>query len=122
MKKFLFCCLIVIGMASAFADSTADIQFKQYVEMTRNNKTNPPGMTVSSDAKYRILYAAMPIAVNKSAITPDIVRQMKAGMITEMAKLEADCKIIKDLKITMIYTFITTDKYSIVIPISYKDF
>lgn len=122
MKKFFLCCLLTLGMFSAFADSKADIQFRQFVEMNRNNPGNPAGMTVSSDEKYRIMYLVMPIAVNRSSITPEVEKQMKRGAIAGVKNEKKDIEIIKDLQITMVATFITTDGYPISFSVSYKEF
>jgi len=122
MKRFLLGGLLVAGMCTGlYADSAEDAQFKQYVELSRNSPTNPEGMTLCADNTYRIIYAAMPIALNKSDATPELIKVMKTRMLAEMVKQKADCKIIKDLKINMVYTFITSDKNIFTITISYKD-
>lgn len=122
MKKLLLGCLLSACVCSGlYADPVEDTQFKQYVELTRNHESNPEGMTVSSDATYRIIYAAMPIPMNKSDVTPEVIGKMKEQMLKEIAKEKADCKVIRDLKIRIVYTFITSDKDVFSISLSYKD-
>ena len=123
MKKFLLGCFLAACVCTGlYADSTEDTQFKQYVEMTRNHQNNPEGMTVAADNTYRIIYVAMPVAINKSDVTPQLLRTMRTEMMKGMAKEKADCKIIKDLKISIVYTFITSDKNIFTITFSHKDF
>ena len=125
MKGLFIACLFVVGMGvGLYADSVEDTQFLQYVETTKNSKDNPPGMTVAADAKYRIIYAAMPISINGSDVTPKVIESMKQEMVKGFRsdeEMKADLKIIKDLKISFVWTFITTDKSIFSISISYKD-
>ena len=122
MKKFLFGCVLAACMCSAlYADSVEDAQFKQYVELTRMSPENPEGMTVVADNTYRIIYLTMPIALDKSSVTPDVISAMKAAMFKEMAQLDEDCKIVKNLKISFVFTFVTSDKDIFSITFSYKD-
>ena len=124
MKKVLVVCLLVFGwFAGLYADSAADTQFQQYVKMTREHKNNPPGMTVCADPVYRIIYAAMPIAINKADLTPEIRAKMKKSMLETFRTpdMKADCKIIRDLKISIVYTLITTDRKIVTVSFSYHD-
>ena len=122
MKKFYLVSLLVLVVCmGVYADSAEDTQFKQYVELTRNHKNNPEGMTVCADYTYRIIYAAMPLAINYSDVTQQAMKSMKSEMLKGIAKEQADCKIIKDLKISIVYTFITSDKRIFTISFSYKD-
>lgn len=122
MKKLVLAFVLLIGMnIPLFADSTELIQFRQYVEATKNFPKNPAGMTVSSDEKYRIIYVAMPIAISSSDATAEVQKEMKKNMVLEMRKEKADCSVIKNLKITLVYAFIATDKKIFSICISYKD-
>ena len=124
MKGLFIACLFVVGMGvGLYADSVEDTQFLQYVETTKNSKDNPPGMTVAADAKYRIIYAAMPISLNKSNVTPEILDKMRKSMLAafQAPNMKADCKVIKDLRISLVYTLITTDKKVFTISFSYQD-
>ena len=122
MKKAFLGCLAVLSMCfGLYADSTADTQFKQYVEVTRNNKENPEGMTVCADNTYRILYMAFPLPVNSSDVTPEVLKAAKKEMLAEMAKDDDDKKVIKDLKISIVFTFVTTDKRMFSINISHME-
>lgn len=122
MKKLLLGCLVVSLMCvGLYADSIEDNQFRQYVELTKNSPSNPDGMSVSADYKYRIIYATLPLPLNKSDVTPDVAAEMRNAMLTEIKKEKADCKVIKDLKIYFVFTFITSDKNLVMISISYKD-
>ena len=78
-------------------------------------------MTVTADNKYRIIYIAMPLSANKSSITPEVKKAMLDAMLQEMRKQDADRKVIKDLKINLVYNFITSDKNIVTIPISFND-
>ena len=123
MKKMVLGCLLAIGMISGlYADSAADEQFKQYVNLTKNSPENPKGMTVCADNTYRIIYISMPIPLSSSDATPAVISKMKSGMLAEMGKLKEDVKIVKDLKINFVYSFIATDKRVFCIAVSYKDF
>ena len=122
MKKSLLFCLLALGLCiGLYAESTEDTQFKQYVELTKNDKENPEGMTVAADCKYRIVYVAMPIPTNMSAVTPETIAELKADMIKEMRSEKDECKVVRDLKISFVYSFITSDRRVIAIPVSYKD-
>lgn len=122
MKKIVLVCMLFLGMAVAFADATALTQFRQYVELTRKSPSNPEGMTVVADETYRILYVSMPIAVSSKDLNAKIIEDMKKNMLAAMRNSKADISIIKDIKINIVYTFITSDKQLFSIPISYKDF
>lgn len=122
MKKIILVCLVFLGMSMAlFADAVSDTQFRQYVELTRKHKNNPKGMTVTADYTYRIIYAAMPMPNASSDITPQVMANMKKAMLAAMRKQKADCKIMKNLKIQTVYTFITSDRKVFSISISYLD-
>lgn len=122
MKSAFLGCLLVLSVCfGLYADTTADTQFKQYVELTKNDKDNPEGMTVCADNTYRIIYVAMPLPVNSTDVTPQVLQTMKKEMVAGIAKEEADCKIIRDLKISIVYTFITSDKRIFSITFSHKD-
>ena len=122
MKKFAFILgFLFCAYGAAYADSVGDAQFKQYVELTRNNASNPQGMTIAADYKYRMIYVTMPISINKADVTPEICRKMKREMIAGMRNEKSDCRIVRDLKISFVYTFITSDKNIFSIPVSYQD-
>ncbi|MBR2427403.1 MAG: hypothetical protein IKB16_11770 [Lentisphaeria bacterium] len=123
MKKIILGCLLFCGMISGlYAQSLEDEQFKQYVELTKKSPTNPKGMSVSADYTYRIIYAAMPLPHKHSAFTPQVIAEMKKEMIRIMKTQINDVKVIKSLKINFVFTYITSDKNIIVIPLSYNDF
>ncbi len=124
MKKTLIAGLFVVSMfAGLYADSTEDAQFQQFVQLSKEDKNNPQGMTISSDSTYRIIYAALPIAINYAQATPANIAKMKKGMLDAIRtpEMKAQCKAIKDLKISFVYTFITTDKKIFSIPLSYQE-
>ena len=125
MKKICLILLIIAGFTSAgllHAASLNDTQFDQYVQLTKNSKANPPGMTLVADKTYRVMYITMPIAIPYSSVTPEVIAKMKDAMLSSLKKSAADCKVIKDLKITVVYNFMTTDKYLFTIPFSYQEF
>ena len=122
MKKVFLSVLLFIGMITGvYASSLEDTQFQQYVELTKKNADNPAGMTVTADSKYRTIYIALPISANKSSVTQDVKKSMREAMLQEMRKHDGDRKVIKDLKINMVYVFITSDKNIVSIPISFND-
>lgn len=122
MKKVFLSGLLFIGMITGvYASSLEDTQFQQYVELTKKNADNPAGMTVTADSKYRTIYIALPISANKSSVTQDVKKSMREAMLQEMRKHDGDRKVIKDLKINMVYIFITSDKNIVSIPISFND-
>ena len=124
MKKVLLICAVMFGVCfSVFADAAGDAQFRQYVEVTKASPTNPDGMTVAADYKYRIIYCAMPLPVSSSDITDDVLEAMKNEMMKAMraSDFREDRRVIRELGINFVYTFITTDKRIITIGISYKD-
>ena len=122
MKRFLLSCLVVSLMCSGlYADKLEDNQFRQYVELTKNSPNNPEGMSVTADYTYRIIYVTLPLALNKSSVTSKVMSEMKEAMIQEMKKEKEDCKVIKDLKIYLVFTYITSDKNLVSISLSYKD-
>ncbi|MBE6357711.1 MAG: hypothetical protein E7057_00510 [Lentisphaerae bacterium] len=122
MKKLLLLSMLLLGAsATLLADNVEDTQFRQYVELTRKSLTNPAGMTVASDSTYRIIYVAMPMAISSSDVTPEIMKSMKNIMLAAMRKETADCAVIKDLKISIVYSFITSDKHIFTTTITFND-
>ena len=122
MKKILLACMLLLSTTvTLFANSTEETQFWQYVEANKKNAGNPPGMRLVADSKYRIIYTSMPIAVHSGSVTPKLRDKMKKNMLVAIRKEKADCAVIKDLKITIVYAFITSDKSVFTITISYKD-
>ncbi len=122
MKRVLLGCFVVFVMCvGLYAGSLEDNQFRQYVELTKKAPNNPDGMSVTADYQYRIIYATLPLPMNKSSVTPTMLRNMKTAMLQEMRKQEADCKVIRDLKIHLVFTYITSDRSLIVLSVSYKD-
>jgi len=113
--------LLLGASATLLADNVEDTQFRQYVELTRKSLTNPAGMTVASDSTYRIIYVAMPMAISSSDVTPEIMKSMKNIMLAAMRKETADCAVIKDLKISIVYSFITSDKHIFTTTITFND-
>ena len=122
MKKIVLGCLLFLGMISGlYADKTEDTQFNQYVESTKKSSLNTQGMSVTADSTYRIIYACMPISASSSHFTQETYKVMKKSMIEEMSKETAEVKVIKDLKIQFVFSFVTTDKKLISIPLSCQD-
>ena len=123
MKKFILICTIMLGVLPAlFADAAEDAQFRQYVELSQKSPTNPPGMIITADPTYRIVYVTMPIAASKSNIDAARIAVMKQAMINTMRNMKEALRVIKSLNISTVYTFITVDKYLISIPISHQEF
>ena len=123
MKKIGLACFLALTMCfTLYAGALEDTQFKQYVEINRNSKDNPEGMTVCADSTYRIIYFSMPTTIDFSSVNPQVMKNMKQAMLKEISKLKDDIKIIRNLKINLVYTFITSDKNIFTITISYKDF
>lgn len=104
-----------------YADSAEDIRFRQYVEENKKAKNNPKGMSICADYTYRIIFSTMPLAVNYSDVTPRAKENMRKGMLAELLKDKAACKVMKDLKITIVFTVITSDKRAFSVVLSYKD-
>ena len=122
MKKLFLLSMLLLGASATLsADNVEDTQFRQYVELTRKSPTNPAGMTVASDSTYRIIYVAMPMAISSSDVTPEIMKSMKNIMLAAMRKETADCAVIKDLKISVVYSFITSDKHIFTTTITFND-
>ena len=113
--------LLLGASATLSADTVEDTQFRQYVELTRKSPTNPAGMTVASDSTYRIIYVAMPMAISSSDVTPKMMKSMKNIMLAAIRKETADCAVIKDLKISIVYSFITSDKHIFTTTITFND-
>ena len=123
MKKIVLGCLLFVGMISGlYADTAENVQFKQYVEMNKKSPTNPPGMTVCADETYRTIYVAMPLPIPYSNLKPEMVGEMKKAMLKALAKQSNDIKVVKSLKINFVFSYITTDKNIITVPISHNDF
>jgi len=119
-KTFLTLLVMFSAVCGLYANSYEDAQFKEYVQRTRKDMTKMAGASVSSDNKYRIIYIALTVNVPKSNISN--VQGMKNAMLAEMRKNVQEVKVVKQLKITFVYTFMTSDKYAVCVPISYKDF
>ena len=123
MKKLILGTFLFLGIISAlYADSNADKRFKEYVELTRKNPNNPPGSTIVADNTYRIMYMTLPIDCRASQMSPEVLKKLREMMLEGMRKETEDVKIIKELKISIVYTIITKDKKVFCIPISYNDF
>ena len=118
-KTFLTLLVMFSAVCGLYANSSEDAQFKEYVQLTRQN-LNAPGASLSSDNKYRIIYIALTVNAPKSNISN--VQGVKNAMLAEMRKNVQEVKVVKQLKITFVYTFMTSDKYAVCVPISYKDF
>ena len=122
MKKICLACFSVMCLCiSLYANAVDKIQFEQYVELTKKSKSNPKGMTVVGDSTYRIMYIALPIAINYGDVTTQVKNKMKENMLAVMRQEKADCKVIKDLKIRLIYSFITSDQKIFTITLNYQD-
>ena len=122
MKKIGLACFLALSMCFALcADSVEDTQFKQYVELTKRHKNNPKGMTVCADYTYRVIFVTLPIPADFSSVTPKVMKNMKEGIIKAMKTATDDVKIVRNLKINIVYNYITSDKKIVAITISYKD-
>lgn len=123
MKKIGLICLLVMCLGTGlYADAAGKRQFQEYVKLTRNFPTNPPGMTVTADETYRIIYVTMPVAASSQKFTPALRDNMKNEMIKMMRSQKEDIRVVKNLKISIVYTFITTDKKLIVVPMTHQEF
>ena len=121
MKKICLVLVLVVAACGVFASSADKTQFRQYVELTKKSPTNPEGMTIVADEQYRIIYATMPLAIDSSNVNEQKIDVMRAGMLQEIKKYKNDIKIMKDLKISFVYTFVTSDKKVFCISFSYQD-
>lgn len=122
MKKICLVLVLVVSACSGvFAASAERTQFRQYVELTKKSPTNPEGMTVVADEQYRIIYVAMPFTADSSSINEQVINSMRAGMLQAARSYKDDVKIIKNLKISFVYTSVTSDKKVFCIPLSYQD-
>ena len=117
MKKICLVLVLVVAACGVFASSAEKIQFRQYVELTKKSPTNPAGM----DEQYRIIYATMPLPINSSNVNKQNIDDTRASMLQEFKKYKNDIKIMKDLKIALVYTFVTSDKKVFCISLSYQD-
>ena len=121
MKKICLVLVLVVAACGVFASSAEKIQFRQYVELTKKSPTNPAGMTIVADEQYRIIYATMPLPINSSNVNEQEINVMRASMLQGCKKHKNDIKIMKDLKISLVYTFVTSDKKVFCISLSYQD-
>ena len=122
MKKYTILFAILLSICSSvFANSIEKIQFRQYVEMTQKHANTPQSMSIVADEKYRVIFCTMPLSINLDSVTPKVTTELKENMIKELRKETADVKIIKDLKITIVYSFITTNRKVISIAITYNE-
>ena len=120
MKRVALAFLFGIALLSSVkADTAEDIQFEQYVEASKENLAE--GMSVVADKKYRIIILTMPIAVSYQDAKLDNISEIRNNAIKAMREETADVRIIKALKINIVYNFITIDKKVIPVAISYHD-
>ena len=122
MKKLILGTFLFLGIISAlYAESNADKRFKEYVELTRKNPNNLPGSTIVADNTYRIMYMTLPLNCYASQVSPEQHKKARELLVEGMRKQTEDVKIIKELKISLVYTLITKDKKVFCITFSYND-
>ena len=123
MKKFILGWLLCAGVTFGLYASSAEeaVQFQQYVELTKKNASNPKGMTICADATYRIMYVTTPVPWSSTDLTPAKEKQLRQVMLNSFRKHKKDIELIKTLKIYIVYSFITSDKKIISVPLSFKD-
>ena len=120
MKRMVLAVLLGLTLCSAAqAGETEDIQFEQYVELSK--KSLDKGMSLIADTEYRLMVLTMPLAINHNDATSEVIRVMKNEAVKVMKQNDADVRIIKALKINMIFNYVTIDKKIIPIALSYKD-
>ena len=122
MKKYTVLFAILVSICSSvYAESIQNTQFRQYVEMPQKHANTPKAMSIVADERYRIIFCTMPLSINLDSVTPQVTTDLKENMIKELRKETADVKIIKDLKITIVYSFITTNRKVVSIAITYNE-
>ena len=122
MKKYTVLFAILVSICSSvYAESIQNTQFRQYVEMIKKHANTPQAMSIVADERYRIIFCTMPLSINLDSVTPQVTTDLKENMIKELRKETADVKIIKDLKITLVYSFITTNRKVVSIAITYNE-
>lgn len=120
MKRIALAFLVGLTLFGVVkAGETEDIQFEQYVEACKNHLDD--GQSIVADKKYRVIILTMPIAFHYQDATPEVIRGMQREAIKNMGEEKADVRIIKSLKINMVFNFITIDKKIVPITVSYRD-
>jgi hypothetical protein len=124
MKKFILGCLLCAGVSFGLYATSAEeaVQFQQYVELTKKNPNNPKGMTVCADSTYRIIYVTTPVTWSSADLTPEKQTQLRNVLLNSCRKHKKDVDLIKTLKLYMVFSFITSDKKMISVPLSFKEF
>ena len=117
MVLALFASLALFGAVKA--GETEDIQFEQFFEVSKKNM--PSNCIAVADKVNRIIFVTGHIEADYDSITPELNKLVKKQMVEEMRKFPADARIIKELKITSIYHFITSDKKVVTVPIYWHD-
>ena len=120
MKRIALAFLVGLALFGVVkAGETEDIQFEQYVEACKNHLDD--GQSIVADKKYRVIILTMPVAFHYQDATPEVIRGMQREAIKGMRGEEVDVRIIKSLKINMVFNYITIDKKIVPITVSYKD-
>ena len=121
MKKICLCCLLLFCVSfGLFAASEDDVTFREYVELTRKSPTNPKGMTVTADYEKNIIYCAVP-APGLGTVTDAEKKQMKEQMLKTFRENKADVRVVKRLKISIVFVFITDSDKMLTISISHNE-
>lgn len=120
MKRIALAFLVGLTLFGVVkAGETEDIQFEQFFEVSKKNM--PSNCIAVADKVNRIIFVTGHIEADYDSITPELNKLVKKQMLEEMKKFPADARIIKELKITSIYHFITSDKKVVTVPIYWHD-
>ena len=120
MKRIALAFLVGLTLFGAVkAGETEDIQFEQFFEVSKKNM--PSNCIAVADKVNRIIFVTGHVEADYDSITPELNKLVKKQMVEAMRKFPADARIIKELKITSIYHFITSDKKVVTVPIYWYD-
>ena len=121
MKKICLCCALLFCVSfGLFAGAAEDREFRQYVEKAKQSPTNPQGMTVTADYNNRIIYAAL-LVPKIANLTEAQKVQLKNTMLRNLKNYPAELQLIKRLRITSVYVYITNSKDVLTVTISPND-
>ena len=121
MKKLFAVMLVAFAALSPlFAGQSEDTKFNQYFERIRRSADGKT-YTVIADKTFRIIYSAKRISATSARLTPQLIELMKANLLKTLKARPEDCRIIKELRITVILTSITEDDDAVCIKLSHLD-
>ena len=122
MKKLLPLAMLLFASFGVFAAETID-DFDTLATALKT-RLEERGVLVRADKAARTIFLDFKVPNPSNGITQAQIDAMKPDMIRGMKERDKDGKqarLFKDLKVTLVYNFVTTDGVKYTLVISYKE-